>query len=120
MQQKIVISQLACSALIGVHAYERVQKQPLSIDLELITAVDFGKQNDQIETVVDYSTICQNVLAWVEASSFELLESLTHYLLKQLLEDQRIQSVKLRASKPEAIAQAQSVAIELVASQTDL
>ena len=120
MQQKIVISQLACSALIGVHAYERVQKQPLSIDLELITAVDFGKQNDQIETVVDYSTICQNVLAWVEASSFELLESLTHYLLKQLLQDQRIQSVKLRASKPEAIAQAQSVAIELVASQTDL
>ncbi|MEM3972683.1 MAG: 2-amino-4-hydroxy-6-hydroxymethyldihydropteridine diphosphokinase [Saccharolobus sp.] len=110
---KIIIEDLKVGTIIGVNPNERVDKQEVSIDLEIWCDLQEGVKTDKIVDTIDYKIIKKEILSYVENSSYNLLETLAYKICKVVLQDNRIKKVKVRVNKPGALSYAKNVAIEL-------
>lgn len=105
------ITGLRAETVIGVYDWERTIRQPLVVDLELASDNRRAAANDQIEDAVDYAAISTRVIAFIEASEFQLIETLAEQLAALLLTEFGIPWLRLRLDKPGAVAEADSVGV---------
>ena len=97
--------------MIGCYDHERTIRQPLIIDLELATDVASGAATDQLEHALDYAAISQRVIAEVEASSYQLIESLAEHLAGLIRTDFAVPWLRVAVTKPTAVAEADAVGV---------
>ncbi len=115
--EKIIIEQIAVDAIIGVYEQERINKQPLLIDLELQYDASQACESDNIDHALDYHKICLDIYEFVKESRFHLLEALAQAIAKRVLINENVFSIRVNISKPEALEQAHTVRFELVQFQ---
>ncbi len=111
---RILIKDLRARCIIGVNEDERREKQDVTVNLELAADLSQAVRSDRFEDTVDYRSIKKEILKMVEASSYNLLESLTEAIARLCLNHEKIRRVKVRVEKPAALRFARSVAIEMV------
>ena len=66
---------------------------------------------DSIESTIDYKAICKGVIKFVEKSSFQLQESLAEGIAALVKDKYKVESIKLRVSKPGALRGAKDVGL---------
>jgi 7,8-dihydroneopterin aldolase/epimerase/oxygenase len=103
---KLIISQLELNAIIGIHPHERVQKQPIILDLELDYDSRLAARSDQISDALDYSKIANRIQEFVIQSQFFLIETLANQIADILLTEFGVKKLRLVIQKPNAIPQA--------------
>lgn len=107
----IFIENLEMDAIIGVLAHERVQPQPVQLDLSLYFDVKTAGTNDALPDTIDYADICEKLTAFISQSKFNLIEKLADSICEWLFHHYPMQKIRLTLRKPEAIAQAKSVGV---------
>lgn len=114
---KVFINNLQTYGILGIHPHE--QRSPQRIQISVIVDTDIKKaaEGDDIRDTVNYSTITQRIVHFVEQSRFLTIEALIEALADQLLEDPKINSVWLRIEKPNAVPRAESVGVEISRSK---
>jgi dihydroneopterin aldolase/D-erythro-7,8-dihydroneopterin triphosphate epimerase len=117
MPDLIEIRGLLLRTIIGINPDERTNRQDVLIDLVLSVDTRPAARTDDIADAVNYRTLTKNVIAFVEASQFQLLETLTERVAALCLEDRRVQKVKVTVCKPGAIRFANSVGITIERTQ---
>lgn len=110
---KIHIRDLAVECIIGTEPKERVNKQPVLINLALECDLAKAGESDRIDDTVNYKVIRDKVVRLVERSAYELIESLAARIADLCLEDRRVESVRVVVDKPGALTMSRSVAVEL-------
>ena len=113
MQDLILIEGLAVETVIGVFDWERQIKQRLLIDLELDTDIARAASTDDLQYTLDYKAISDAVIAVAENSDYQLIESLAEDLAKMILKDFSVSGLRLKISKPDAVPQANNVAVKI-------
>ena len=110
---RIYIRDLTLRCIIGVHPDERRSKQDVLINMVL--ECDFGKapETDAIEDTFNYKDINKKVIKLVEASDFNLIETMADRVAAICMEDERIRRVTVTVDKPGALRFARSVAVEV-------
>ncbi len=116
---KIFIHGLSVDAVIGVHDWERMSPQQLIIDIELGTNTALSAHSDDIKKTIDYHCVAQRVMAFVNETSFELLEALAEKMASLILMEYAVKTVKIRISKPAAIAEAVCAGVEIERTGSD-
>ena len=110
---KVFVEGLQLEATIGILEHERRALQPLVVDIEL--EVDTGTPIEgDINSVFDYRAPVESAKALVAAGHIELVETFAENLAASCLEDDRVRSVRVRVSKPDAIAEARASGVEIV------
>ncbi len=117
MSDKILIRQLHVDAIIGIHDWEKAQKQPLYIDLDLKYDCLLASKTDDIKDALDYFKVCSEVTAFVGSSRFELIETLAEQITQLLIQRFPVKKVKLKLFKPNAIDNAQTVGLSITRKQ---
>ena len=112
-KDRIFLTGLEVACIIGIFDWERKIKQKVRIDLEIPTDVRKAARRDRIEDAVDYKKIAKRTAAFVRASRFYLIETLTEKLAGMLLKEFRLKEIKLRVSKPGAVRGSENVGIEI-------
>lgn len=110
---KLQITGLRVSAVIGVHAWERQLRQPLLIDLSLEMDATAAAASDQIDDALDYGAVARRVTELIEASSFQLIETLAESIASTVLDEFAPASITVKIDKPGAVPRAQGVSIEI-------
>ena len=72
-----------------------------------------------IKSIVDYEKITNKLENLVKNKKYNFLESLAEDSFKEIFEDKRINSVKIKIEKPEAIKNADSVGVEGLKNRSD-
>ena len=72
-----------------------------------------------IKSIVDYEKITNKLENLVKNKKYNFLESLAEDSFKEIFEDKRINSVKIKIEKPEAIKNADSVGVEVLKNRSD-
>lgn len=108
---KILIEALEVMAIIGIHDRERTTPQRVLIDLELGFESRAAIATDDIADTPGYGDIARAVTALVEASNYQLLESLAAAIAEMLLSDFNVEFVTVKVGKPDAIANARNVSV---------
>ena len=100
---KIHLNNLKIDTIIGIYQWERETKQTLGFDLEVDWDIRKAAASDNIADTLDYGEITQQIVSFVEASSYQLIETLAEELCTLLLEQFPIPRLKLTVSKPVAL-----------------
>ena len=108
---KVYIKGLKTDAVIGVYDWEQDIRQTLVLDLELASDNRAAAATDGIAEAVDYDAISKRILAYVQASEFQLIETLAEKVAEIVLAEFDIPWVRLKLSKPGAVADAEDVGV---------
>ncbi len=104
---------LRTEAVIGVYDWERDIRQVLVVDLEMASDNRAAAATDAIEDAVDYAAISSRVLAFIEGSECQLIETLAEQLAALVMSEFGVPWLRLRLDKPGAVAEAESVGVEI-------
>ncbi len=116
---RLLIRGLAARAHIGITADERAKRQDLLIDLAIWTDHRAAIASGSFEDALDYRALKKDVLAYVEASSHELLEALAGHVAALCLKNDRVTRIRVTIDKPGALRFARSVAAEVDRTRRD-
>lgn len=120
MSDRIFLRDLRTEAIIGIYDWERKIKQTISIDLELPTDVRRAARTDKIEDTLDYKKITKRMLAFIDDSHYELVETLAEALAQLILREFGCEWVKLSVNKPGAIRGSRDVGVMIERTRADL
>ena len=82
----------------GVRDEERQHGQMFNVDIELV--LDRPSDADDLEATIDYTAVIERVRALNETSSYQLIESFSRAVARDLLEHfQMAQAVRVRVGK---------------------
>lgn len=90
---------------------ERRIRQTVSIDLEMATDIRKAAASDSIADTLDYKAVAKRLIAFVGASEFLLVETLSEKVAEIVLTEFNVPWLKLRLSKPGAVRGSQDVGI---------
>lgn len=110
----VFVRDLVLSASIGVHKFEKMDKQRIRVNLDLaVYEGDATAIDDQLNNVVCYEEIVAGIRKMVDAGHVNLVETLAEKIAAMCLEDARVRVVKVRVEKLDVFADAASVGVEI-------
>jgi 7,8-dihydroneopterin aldolase/epimerase/oxygenase len=116
---KIFIHALKTETIVGIFDWERQVKQTVLIDIEFSADIRKAALSDSIDDTLNYKGVAKRVLAFVEGSSFHLIETLAEHVAMLILLDFGVAWVRISLSKPGAIRSSRDVGVKLERSAAD-
>jgi dihydroneopterin aldolase len=109
----VYIKALRADTVIGVYDWERDIRQTIVLDLEMASDNRRAAGSDAIADAVDYDAISTRVLAFIEGSKFQLIETMAEQIATLVMDEFHIPWLRLRLGKPGAVAQASDVGVQI-------
>jgi dihydroneopterin aldolase len=109
----VFIRDLVLHGSIGVYRHEKEKPQRVRINLDLAVSEGAADLGDSLRNVVCYETIANGVRSLVASRHVNLVETLAERIAALCLEDNRIQSVRVRVEKLDVFPDAASVGVEI-------
>ena len=115
----IFLNDFMIDANIGVYKHEKTKRQPLRINI--IAKVKNPKKinDDKLYSVVCYNQISKKIKKIVKSGHTVLLEKLAEKIFQECFKNKRIQTMKIRLEKLDAIQEAESAGIEVERSRSE-
>lgn len=113
MNDSIFIQQLTVDTTIGVYEWEKEIKQPLVLDINLLTDTRLAAQTDNINHALDYFKIAEQVTEFIKAHQFELVETVAEQVANLILTQFSVETVTIKVAKPKAVSNAASVGVNI-------
>ena len=119
VKRSVSIKDFVIHEIIGIHDHEKTKKQ--KIKFNIIIDVDQNTLPDEgdLKSIIDYEKITTKLENLTKNKKYNFLESLAEDSFKEIFEDKRINSVKIKIEKPDAIKNADSVGVEVFKSRSD-
>lgn len=111
---KIFIKRLRFDCIIGIYPSERVELQPLEIDLDMCCDIRAAASTKELDRSLNYAAISEAVIRFCQQAQAELLETLAEDLCAMLAKDFGVDGMKLTIHKPRAVPEAQSVGVSII------
>jgi dihydroneopterin aldolase len=117
---KIFIQALKTEAIVGIFDWERQVKQTVVMDIAFSADIRKAATSDSIDDTLNYKGVAKRVLAFVDESSFHLVETLAEHIAMLILEEFGVSWVSITLSKPGAIRGSRDVGVMLERTLQDL
>ncbi len=111
---RIIVNGLVVDAFIGVHDFERDDRQRVRFDVEIDTVADYA---DQVRATGDYVSYA-DVVEFIEARAaaddhVELVETWAEHVAEFALDNQLAQAVRVTVQKLDIFASADGVGVSI-------
>ena len=111
--RRVFMRDLEIVASVGVFEHEKRYEQRIFVSTDLDVRDDYDGVSDRLEDVLDYSALVDGIARLVQSEHVNLLETLAERIAAHCLEDSRVESVRVRIEKPDAMPLCRSVGIEI-------
>lgn len=111
MQDLIFIEGLTVFAQIGVYDWEQQIKQKLIFDVEMAWDTRQAAVVDDVKLTLNYAQVSEFIIDYVQSKPFLLIERVANEVAEQLQQRFKITWLRLKLSKPKAVAQASNVGV---------
>ena len=112
-RRKVLIKDLIFNTSIGIHDFEKKQKQQIKFNVEIDINSFLKPSNNNLNTIVNYEDVINNIKTLTQKKHYALLEVLAEDIFFNLFKNKNIIKVKLKIEKPEIIKNTASVGIEI-------
>jgi 7,8-dihydroneopterin aldolase/epimerase/oxygenase len=113
----VFVRDLELMALIGIYDHEKEKPQRIVVNLDVSVREDDGPMTDDIGHVVSYEIMVKKVEAIIADGHVNLVETLCEKIAQACLTDKRTLAARVRVEKPDIIANAKSVGVEIERSR---
>jgi dihydroneopterin aldolase len=119
IKRTVLIKDFIIYEIIGIHKNEKINKQKIIFNIVIDVDQNIYPDENDLSSIVDYEKITNKLKKLAKNKKYNFLESLAEDSFSEIFEDKRINSVKIKIEKPEAIENAQSVGVEVFKSRND-
>jgi len=117
---KIFLRELTTETVIGIFDWEREVKQTVAIDLEMSADIRRAARSDSIKDTLNYKAVAKRLLAFIQESRFQLVETLAEQIARVVLTEFPVEYVKVTLHKPGAIRHSKDVGVMIERTRADL
>lgn len=107
----IFLGGLKIDTIIGIYDWERETKQTVVLDIEMAFDIEKAAATDDIQYTLDYKTVTNRIISFVEDSQFLLVEKLIVEIATIIRTEFDVPWVKIKLNKKGAISHAVDVGI---------
>jgi dihydroneopterin aldolase len=107
----VYISDLRIETVIGIYDWERKIRQIVSIDLEMAADNRKAAATESIDDALNYKAVAKRLIAFVEASEFQLVETLAERIAEIVLNEFDVNWLRLKLGKPGAVTGSREVGV---------
>jgi len=107
----VFINDLRIETIIGIYDWERKVKQTISLDLEMGADIRQAAATDAIDDTLNYKAVAKRLIAFVEASEYQLVETLAEKIAAIVLSEFTVPWLKLTVHKPGAVRGSRDVGV---------
>ena len=115
----IFLNDFMIDANIGVYKHEKIKSQPLRINIIAKVKNPRKINDDKLYSVVCYNQISKKIKKIIKSGHTILLEKLAEKIFQECFKNKRIQTMKIRLEKLDAIQEAESAGIEVERSRSE-
>jgi dihydroneopterin aldolase len=115
----IFLNDFLIQANIGVYEYEKEITQPLRINIIAKVKNPQNINDDNLQSVVCYNQISKKIKKIIKSGHTVLLEKLAEKIFQECFKNKRIETMKIRLEKLDAIQDAESAGIEIERSRAE-
>jgi len=119
IKRSVLIKNFIIQEIIGIHEHEKIKKQNIKFNIVIDVDQNSLPNEKDIKSIVDYEKITNNLKSLAKRKKYNFLESLAEDSFKEIFEDKRINSAKIKIEKPDAIKNAESVGVEVFKTRED-
>ncbi|ASF48150.1 dihydroneopterin aldolase [Methylovulum psychrotolerans] len=109
----VFLGGLKIDTLIGIYDWERQQRQTVILDIEMAFDIAKAADTDDIRYALDYKTVSDRIISFVQASEFFLVERLISEIAELILGEFAVPWVKITLNKKGAIGSGIDVGITI-------
>lgn len=113
----VFINDLRIETVIGIYDWERKIRQTVALDLEMAFDNRIPAASDRIEDTLDYKAVAKRLIGFVEASHFELVETLAERCAELVRNEFGVAWLRLRLAKPGAVTGSAAVGVTIERGQ---
>ncbi len=107
----IFVTDLRVRTVVGIWEWERRMPQIVSFDLQMAADVRSAAQRDRIDATLDYKAVAKRVTSFVEASGFQLVETLAERVAEVIMSEFAVRWVRVAVRKPFAVRGTRDVGV---------
>ena len=119
IRRTVFIKDFIIQEIIGIHEHEKTKKQKIKFNIVVDINKNTVPDEKDIKSIVDYEKITNKLENLVKNKKYNFLESLAEDSFKEIFKDKRINSVKIKIEKLDAIKNADSVGVEVLKNRSD-
>ena len=119
IKRSVFIKNFIVQEIIGIHEHEKIKKQKIKFNIVIDIDQNTVPNENDTKSIVNYEKITNKLENLAKEKKYNFLESLAEDSFKEIFEDKRINSVKIKIEKPEAIKSADSVGVEVFKTRKD-
>ncbi|RAU21125.1 dihydroneopterin aldolase [Paramagnetospirillum kuznetsovii] len=110
---RILVRDLVLKCSIGIHAHELLAPQRVRINVDMAVLEQAGPLCDDIANVVSYEDVIDGIKALLAEGHINLVETLAEKIAELCLDDERVETTRIKVEKLDVYAEAASVGIEI-------
>ncbi len=119
VKRTVLIKDFIIYEIIGIHKHEKTNKQKIVFNIVINVNQNISPDENNLSSIVDYEKITNKLKNLAKNKKYNFLESLAEDSFNEIFADKRINSVKIKIEKPNAIEDAQSVGVEVFKNRSD-
>ena len=119
IKRTVFIKDFIIEEIIGIHEHEKIKKQKIKFNVILGVDQRTIPNERNRKSIVNYEKITKKLEKLVKNKKYNFLESLAEDSFEEIFKDKRINSVKIKIEKPDAIESANSVGVEVFKTRKD-
>lgn len=108
---RVFIEQLSIITTVGVYDWEQTIEQKLIFDIEMAWDNRPAGKSDDVADCLSYADVSEAIINHVQSGKFALVERVAEEVAELLLSRFNTPWVKIKISKPGAVAQAVNVGV---------
>jgi dihydroneopterin aldolase len=114
----VFIEDLRIETIIGIYDWERTTRQIVALDVEMAFDNRAPAASDRIDDTLNYKAVAKRLVAFVEASQFELVETLAERCAEIIRGEFGVRWLRLKLSKPGAVTGSRAVGVVIERGKT--
>ena len=119
IRRTVFIKDFIVQEIIGIHEHEKTEKQKIKFNIVVDVNQNTIPDEKDLKSIIDYEKITNKLENLTKTKKYNFLETLAEDSFIEIFEDKRINSVKIKIEKPEAIKRAESVGVEVFKTRKD-
>ena len=119
IKRTVFIKDFIIEEIIGIHEHEKIKKQKIKFNIFIDVEQNAIPNEKDIKSIIDYEKIINKLENLAKSKKYNFLESLAEDSFGEIFGDKRVNSVKIKIEKPDAIKNAESVGIEVFKTRKD-
>ena len=112
-KRKVIIKDLILNISIGIHNFEKKERQRVKFNIEILTNPYVTPNNKDLNSILNYEEIVSKIEKITYLKHYELLEDLAENIFNMIFRNKLVKKINLKIEKLDILNKTKSVGIEV-------